>query len=175
MSIQLLDKTRKINRLLNDKHSSKVAFADICFVLGQMLLANAYIISSKGKLLGTYVNDDGMIPSFQSKRGSYIETMLNERFLNVLSTKENVNLETLGFSKEERQGVEALITPISIGGERLGTLFLCRCQKAFSRISAPPPAPAHRHSAAQQASPCSGCPPASDTPPGALPAPSFCF
>ena len=47
MSIQLLDKTRKINRLLNDKHSSKVAFADICFVLGQMLLANAYIISSK--------------------------------------------------------------------------------------------------------------------------------
>ena len=99
MSIQLLDKTRKINRLLNDKHSSKVAFADICFVLGQMLLANAYIISSKGKLLGTYVNDDGMIPSFQSKRGSYIETMLNERFLNVLSTKENVNLETLGFSK----------------------------------------------------------------------------
>ena len=56
MSIQLLDKTRKINRLLNDKHSSKVAFADICFVLGQMLLANAYIISSKGKLLGTYVN-----------------------------------------------------------------------------------------------------------------------
>ena len=121
MSIQLLDKTRKINRLLNDKHSSKVAFADICFVLGQMLLANAYIISSKGKLLGTYVNDDGMIPSFQSKRGSYIETMLNERFLNVLSTKENVNLETLGFSKEE-----------SIGGERLGTLFLCRCQKAFS-------------------------------------------
>ena len=132
MSIQLLDKTRKINRLLNDKHSSKVAFADICFVLGQMLLANAYIISSKGKLLGTYVNDDGMIPSFQSKRGSYIETMLNERFLNVLSTKENVNLETLGFSKEERQGVEALITPISIGGERLGTLFLCRCQKAFS-------------------------------------------
>ena len=78
MSIQLLDKTRKINRLLNDKHSSKVAFADICFVLGQMLLANAYIISSKGKLLGTYVNDDGMIPSFQSKRGSYIETMFNE-------------------------------------------------------------------------------------------------
>ena len=50
----------------------------------------------------------------------------------MLSTKENVNLETLGFSKEERQGVEALITPISIGGERLGTLFLCRCQKAFS-------------------------------------------
>ena len=45
MSIQLLDKTRKINRLLNDKHSSKVAFADICFVLGQMLLANVFRVN----------------------------------------------------------------------------------------------------------------------------------
>ena len=132
MSIQLLDKTRKINRLLNDKHSSKVAFADICFVLGQMLLANAYIISSKGKLLGTYVNDDGMIPSFQSKQGSYIETMLNERFLNVLSTKENVNLETLGFSAEAVQGCQAIVTPIDIAGERLGTLFIYKQDKTYS-------------------------------------------
>ena len=132
MSIQLLDKTRKINRLLNDKHSSKVAFADICFVLGQMLSANAYIISSKGKLLGTYVNDDGMIPSFQSKRGSYIETMLNERFLNVLSTKENVNLETLGFSAEAVQGCQAIVTPIDIAGERLGTLFIYKQDKTYS-------------------------------------------
>ena len=100
MSIELLDKTRKINRLLNDKHSSKVAFTDICSVLGQILRSNAYVISSKGKLLGIYVDGDGTIPSFQDKRGSYIETAMNERFLNVLSTKENVNLETLGFSKE---------------------------------------------------------------------------
>ena len=132
MSIELLDKTRKINRLLNDKHSSKVAFTDICSVLGQILRSNAYVISSKGKLLGIYVDGDGTIPSFQDKRGSYIETAMNERFLNVLSTKENVNLETLGFSKEEIAGFEALITPISIGGERLGTLFLYRQEEKFS-------------------------------------------
>ncbi len=132
MSIELLDKTRKLNRLLNDKHSSKVAFTDICSVLGNVLRANAYIISSKGKMLGTYVNGDGAIPSFQNKRGSYIETAVNERFLNVLSTKENVNLETLGFSKEEIFGFRALITPISIGGERLGTLFLYRHEEEFS-------------------------------------------
>ena len=29
--------------------------------------------------------------------GGYIDAMLNERLLGVLSTKENVNLETLGF------------------------------------------------------------------------------
>lgn len=132
MSIELLDKTRKINRLLNDKRSSKVAFADICQVLGQLMDSNAYVISSKGKMLGTYIADSAeMIKGFQSKRGSYIEAKLNERFLNVLSTKENVNLETLGFSGREITEYEALITPISIGGERLGTLFLYRSQDSF--------------------------------------------
>ena len=131
MSIELLDKTRKINRLLNDQHTSKVAFADICTVLGQLLETNAYVISSKGKLLGTYVSGSGIIPSLQDKRGSYIEKKLNERFLNVLSTKENVNLETLGFSKKEIAGFKALITPICIGGERLGTLFLYRENNEF--------------------------------------------
>lgn len=132
MSIELLDKTRKINRLLNDRRSSKVAFSDICTILGQILGANVYVISSKGKLLGAYLgNDSDTIPGFQEKRGSYIETKLNERFLNVLSTKENVNLETLGFSSEQMDGFQALITPISIAGERLGTLFLYRKQETF--------------------------------------------
>lgn len=131
MSIELLDKTRRINRLLNDVHSSKVAFTDICSVLGQVLRANAYVISSKGKLLGTYLYGDGAIPSFQDKRGSYIEKALNERFLNILSTMENVNLETLGFGKEEIAGIKALLTPISMRGVRLGTLFLYRQQEEF--------------------------------------------
>lgn len=129
MSIELLDKTRRINRLLDDRRSSKVAFADICQVLGQLMDSNAYVISSKGKMLGTYIVDSTeTINGFQEKRGSYIDAKLNERFLNVLSTKENVNLETLGFSGGEAAGYEALITPISIAGERLGTLFLYRRQ-----------------------------------------------
>ena len=132
MSIELLDKTRKINRLLNDRHSSKVAFMDICSVLGQILGASAFIISGKGKMLGTYVaDDDETIRGVQEKRGGHIDSKLNERFLNVLSTKENVNLETLGFPREATRGLKALITPISIGGERLGTLFLYRKKKTF--------------------------------------------
>ena len=30
MSVQLLDKTRKINKLLHNNHSTKVVFNDIC-------------------------------------------------------------------------------------------------------------------------------------------------
>ena len=50
--------------------------------------------------------------------------MLNERLLNILSTKENVNLQTLGFTPEIVKGYQAIITPIDIAGERLGSLFI---------------------------------------------------
>jgi transcriptional pleiotropic repressor len=52
--------------------------------------------------------------------------MLNERLLGVLSTKENVNLATLGFEDETIRRSKALITPIDIAGERLGSLFMYR-------------------------------------------------
>ena len=58
--------------------------------------------------------------------------MLNERLLNVLSTKENVNLETLGFSSEKVQGYQAIIVPIDIAGERLGTLFIYKQNELYS-------------------------------------------
>ena len=37
MSVQLLDKTRKINKLLHNNNSSKVVFNDICEVLTEIL------------------------------------------------------------------------------------------------------------------------------------------
>ena len=60
-----------------------------------------------------------------------MDKMLNERLLSFLSTKENVNLETLGFSADSARGYQAIITPIDIAGERLGTLFLYRQANMF--------------------------------------------
>ena len=84
------------------------------------------VISKKGKVLGVGENDNvtTIVELVPDKVGSYIDKMLNERLLNILSTKENVNLETLGFSSEVVQGYQAMITPINIAGERLGTLFM---------------------------------------------------
>ena len=53
MSLQLLDKTRKINKLLHNNNSSKVVFNDICEVLKEILKSNILVISKKGKVLGT--------------------------------------------------------------------------------------------------------------------------
>ena len=124
--MQLLDKTRKINKLLHNNNSSKVVFNDICKVLTEILKSTVLVISKKGKVLGVGENDNvtTIVELVQDKVGSYIDKMLNERLLNILSTKENVNLETLGFSSEVVQGYQAMITPINIAGERLGTLFM---------------------------------------------------
>ena len=55
MSVQLLDKTRKINKLLHNNSSSKVIFNDICEVLTSILESNILVISKKGKVLGSSV------------------------------------------------------------------------------------------------------------------------
>lgn len=98
-SVQLLDKTRKIGKLLHNNNSGKVVFNDICDVLKEILVSNVLVVSRKGKILGI-----GDMPTVESITelivdhvGGFIDPMLNERLLGVLSTKENVNLETLGF------------------------------------------------------------------------------
>lgn len=99
MSVQLLDKTRKINKLLHNNNSSKVVFNDICDVLKEILESNILVISKKGKVLGTGVLQgvEEINELIVDEVGGFIDPLLNERLLGILSTKENVNLETLGF------------------------------------------------------------------------------
>ena len=124
MSVALLDKTRKINKLLHNNNSHKVVFNDICLVLSDVLKSNILVISKKGKVLGVAKHEhvDIIKELIDSRVGTYIDKMLNERLLSILSTKEKVNLETLGFEKSSE--FKAIITPIDISGERLGTLFI---------------------------------------------------
>ena len=132
-SVQLLDKTRKIGQLLHNNNSSKVVFNDICSVLCEILKSNVLVISKKGKVLG--VGDckgvDSITELIVDEVGGFIDEMLNERLLAILSTKENVNLETLGFESGAVNKFQAIITPIEIAGERLGTLFIYKCGEQY--------------------------------------------
>ena len=128
MSVQLLDKTRKINKLLHNNNSTKVVFNDICEVLVETLSSNILVISRKGKVLGVGLckGVEEITELIVDKVGGYVDPLLNDRFLSVLSTKENVNLETLGFLGSNIKDYDAIISPIDIAGERLGTLFMYR-------------------------------------------------
>ncbi|MDO4789131.1 MAG: GTP-sensing pleiotropic transcriptional regulator CodY [Johnsonella sp.] len=133
MGVKLLDKTRKINSLLQNNHEGKVVFNDICVILSEVLESNILVISKKGKVLG--ISDHSQVRRLNElltdKVGTLIDEMLNERLLAILSTKENVNLATLGFEDEMLGGYKALITPINISGERLGTLFIYKDKGEF--------------------------------------------
>lgn len=132
-SVQLLDKTRKIGKLLHNNNSSKVVFNDICSVMKDILTSNVLVISKKGKVLGIGESEgtDTITELLGDSVGEFIDPMLNERFLGVLSTKENVNLETLGFERIDTKRYQAIIAPIEIAAERLGTLFIYKCDDQY--------------------------------------------
>lgn len=132
-SVQLLDKTRKINKLLHNNNSARFSFNDICHVLSDVLMSNTLVISKKGKVLGisSYEGVDEIKELILDRVGGFVDSMFNERVLNVLSTKENVNLETLGFAHNYTNKYQAIITPINISGERLGTFFAYKVNSQY--------------------------------------------
>ncbi len=134
MSVQLLDKTRKINQLLHNNSSHKVIFNDICRVLSEILESDVLVISRKGKVLGIKNRSDisEITELIAANVGGFIDPMLNERLLGVLSTKENVNLATLGFEFDNLDHYQAIISPIDIAGERLGTVFMYKESRQYT-------------------------------------------
>lgn len=128
MSVELLDRIRKINKLLHNNTSNVFVFNDICHALSDAMTSNVIVMSRKGKILGMGNTDPDLIDdSWEAASvGVFIDPSLNERLLNILSTQENVHLETLGFDAEANKTYRVIITPIAIAGERLGTFFIYR-------------------------------------------------
>jgi len=134
VSVELLDRTRKINKLLQKTGAERVIFKDICEVMSDILESTVLVLSKKGKLLAKFTR--GTIDSndelFVAEYREFINKQLNERLLNILSTKENINLVTLGFDKEYTdRGYIGMVSPIDIAGERLGTLVMYRTNKPY--------------------------------------------
>ncbi len=133
MSVLLLDNTRKINKLLHNNTSSKVVFNDICNIMTECLDSNILVISNKGKVLGSSTSPDvaKINELISTDVGNHIDDHLNNRLLNILSTQDNVNLTTLGFVNVDASNTSAIISPIEIAGERLGTIFIYRTSKGY--------------------------------------------
>ena len=99
----------------------------------EVMDSNVIVISRKGKILGIQnsENIDPIEEMISGKIGDYIDTDLNERLLTILSTKENVNLQTLGFERDIHRYC-GIISPIDIAGERFGTLFMYRMEDDYT-------------------------------------------
>lgn len=133
MSVELLDKTRRINHLLHYNEGNKIIFDDVCHILSNLLNSNVLVISKKGKVLGS-----GLCEAFPMisemithSCGEFIDPIFNQRLIDVLSTKENVKASMLGFKSSLSQNYESMISPVNIANERLGTLFIYRPDKGY--------------------------------------------
>ena len=109
-----------------------VIFNDICEVMSDILRSNMLVISKKGKVLG-YGENEHVMPVgelINDQVGSFVDEALNERFLGILSTNENIQLGTLGFLQDDALKT-GIVAPIGIAGERLGTVFLYKNEEKY--------------------------------------------
>ena len=85
-----MDKTRKINKLLHNNHSTKVVFNDICEVLMETLSSNILVISKKGKVLGISLcpGVEEITELIEDKVGGYVDAALNELHRNYLPDRD---------------------------------------------------------------------------------------
>ncbi|MDO5096149.1 MAG: GTP-sensing pleiotropic transcriptional regulator CodY [Peptostreptococcaceae bacterium] len=136
MSNQLLDKTRKINRILQNSGVNPVSFPDLSGILNEVLGSNVYVISSKGKVLGsslTHEEDSSIIIDDATGDRKFPNDHV-EAINKITETVSNLTREKLlEVLKGEISSYNKLVTIVPIIGnaQRLGTLLLSRYEKEF--------------------------------------------
>ncbi|WP_078547145.1 GTP-sensing pleiotropic transcriptional regulator CodY [Litchfieldia alkalitelluris] len=133
----LLEKTRKINALLQKAAGKPVNFKEMSETLRDVIEANVFVVSRRGKLLGYAINqqieNERMKKMLEDRQ--FPEDYTNNLF-NITETSSNIdiNSEYTAFPVENRELFQSGLTtivPIIGGGERLGTLVLSRLQQNF--------------------------------------------
>lgn len=136
--MELLNRARKINAMLQKSSNNKVNFNDMSMTLSQVIRGNIFVLSRKGKLLGFAINQE-----IENER---MKGMLEERqfpdeytqgLFNVFETTANLNIDSIYsvFPSENRDLFKdglTTIVPIIGGGERLGTLILGKLNDEFN-------------------------------------------
>lgn len=139
MSVTLLEKIRKVNKVLQTSSAQSVSFHDLCKILGEVLNANVYILSRKGKILGYAL---GSADECEYLKNEFLADKrfpedYNKTLLGYTETRANVaNTENLcvidNRSKCEMGTNYSTIVPIFGSGERLGTLILGKYNEKFT-------------------------------------------
>ena len=135
----LLQKTRKLNKTIQSYGSERISFAELSEILSDILDANVYIASQKGRVLGYELASGFDCDIIQSEvvKERRLPKLYNDQLLQVTETKENVQeITECVFDKVsecDHPDKIATIVPILSGGERLGTLVLARFGREFNQ------------------------------------------
>jgi len=133
--MNLLEKTRKINMMLQKTMGgSGVGYQDLARLLSEVIVANVYIITADGTILGSGVNQE--IALNEDGRSGYVQADLHQKLLEVNQTLANepigspYSMVPAELSSLFPQMMTTVI-PIHAGGSRLGTLVLLRAYGLF--------------------------------------------
>jgi transcriptional pleiotropic repressor len=138
MASELLNKIRRLNKILQTTGAEPVAFDHICASLSEILECNVYIISRRGKILGYRFFNGVECDSIKQKVLAEMKfpESFNSKLLNIHETL--ANLENDGKSSfdetkpAEIEGKLSTIVPIIGTRERLGTLYITRFDTQFT-------------------------------------------
>lgn len=136
--MSLIERTRKINMLLQKTAGKPVNFNEMALTLSDVINGNVFILSRKGKLLGVAIHQE-----IENER---MKTMLEERqfpeeyteeLLTIQETTANIDTSSVYtvFPYENRELFQdglTTIVPIIGGGERHGTLVIGRLEDSFN-------------------------------------------
>lgn len=135
----LIMKTRKLNRLLQQNGGHPVNFSEMAEVLRELVEANVYVISRKGKILGCSLADPVAAAEHTADfpENKRVSEELNELLNRVSETSGNSNFSVqVGALPAELndkfRGKVAMIVPVVGGSERLGTLLIIRGNVPFA-------------------------------------------
>ncbi|KAB7708045.1 GTP-sensing pleiotropic transcriptional regulator CodY [Bacillus aerolatus] len=135
--MNLLEKTRKINKMLQNAAGKSVNFKEMAESLSEVIEANIFVVSRRGKLLGFGVNqqieNDRMKKMLADRQ--FPEEYTNNLF-NIEETSPNLDVDSeyTAFPVENKELFKkgfTTIVPIKGAGERLGTLVLARVEEKF--------------------------------------------
>lgn len=129
----LLQKTRKLNWLLQHSASDLILFNDICNVLSAILNSNVLILSKNGKILAELViNKD----SFLNKtKGDYVQPSIKDKLNSITETKDNLKNSDFSVSlldTNQYENYNICVIPIICSGIRQGTLLLYKLNELYT-------------------------------------------
>lgn len=123
----LLEKTRRINRLLQKSAGSAVNFNEMAHVLSELLNSDVFVASRKGKILGAALQSG---TNEEHLHGANLTDDFNLRLMKLDETTYNSTEGKLtvvqGGAEYSYEAKVLTIVPVNGGGERLGTLLLTR-------------------------------------------------
>ena len=135
----LLKRSRKINRLLQQTGGKSVDFSDMAGVLRETIECNVYIADTTGEILGHKLLEDFECEVLENEvlENGEFPADYNDILLKTANIKRNIKKGEKGciFNNEEECLYENKLTtivPIFGGGDRLGTLILARYNDDFT-------------------------------------------